>query len=268
MITKSISTVLTFIFVKGDSTILWIPILDVMANLIAVLLSFIILGKLKIKIRITNIKDCLFMIKDSFIYFLSSVATTAFSALNTLLIGIYIKDLSQVAHWSLCINIISAIQGLYAPICNSVYPHMIKKKNLNFIHKVLLIIMPIVVVGCILCFLLTKFALLLLGGEKYVEAYILFRCMVPILFFSFPAQLYGWPTLGAIGKVKETTATTVISAIVQVCGLLLFIAIGRFNLISIAILRGFTEFILMSTRMIIVYKNKNSFIKACGCNYE
>lgn len=261
VISKGVSVALTFVFVHGDESLLWIPILDILTNVIAVAITLIILKRLKIKIKISNIKDCFLMIKDSFFYFLSSVATTAFSALNTLLIGIFITDLTKVAYWSLCLSMISAIQSLYAPICNGIYPHMIKEKNFGFIHKVLAIFMPVVAVGCVLCFFLAQTALRIIGGEKYVAAYDVFRWMIPILFFSFPAQVYGWPTLGAIGKVKETTLSTVIAAVFQVVGLLVLILAGWFTLINLAVVRGITELILMVIRMFITYKNKGEFTK-------
>lgn len=257
---KLISTVLTFVMVHGDATIMWIPILDITSNVIAIIITFAILFKLKIRIYFTRLKDCWRMIKESFFYFLSSVATTAFAALNTVLIGVYITDLTQVAHWSLCLTIISAIQGLYTPITNSIYPHMIKEKNLAFIHKTLMIFMPIVIVGCIVSYIFADFALLVVGGEKYVEASGLFRLMLPILFFSFPAQVYGWPTLGAIGKVKQTTASTMITAATQVLGLGVLIAIGKFTLPAIVILRFSTEALMMVIRMGITYKNRKCFI--------
>lgn len=259
LIAKSISVILTFVFVKDDTTIVWIPILEILMNVISILISIGIIKKLGIKIRISSIKNCFIMIKDSFIYFLSSAATTAFSVLNTLLIGLYIKDLTQVAYWSLCINIISAIQGLYSPICNGVYPHMIKEKKLGFIHKVMMIFMPLVTIGCVLCIVLSETAMLVVGGEKYIEAAYLFRWLVPILFFSFPAQLYGWPTLGSIGMAKETTLSTIITAIVQVVGLVVLIITNQFNLFTMAILRFSTEALLMMVRMLITYNNKGRF---------
>lgn len=261
VVSKSVSTALTFVFVRGDATILWIPVLDIIANAVAIALTFAVVKRLKIKIRVSGLRDCLAMIKDSFFYFLSSIATTAFSALNTLLIGIYMSDdLAAVANWSVCLTIISAIQNLYAPICNGIYPHMIKERSLKFIHRVLAIFMPIVAAGCVFSFFAAELALLVVGGEEYVEAYPLFRWMIPILFFSFPAQVYGWPTLGAIGKVKETTASTTIAAIVQIIGLVALMAIGSFDLVSLAILRGATELILMAMRMTLVYKNKKQFV--------
>ena len=259
LITKSISTILTFILVKNDDTMMWIPVLEILAHIISIAISIGILKKLEIKIRVSNIKDSLIMIKDSFVYFLSSVATTAFAALNTVLIGIFIEDLTQIAYWSLCLSITSAIQGLYSPITNSVYPYMIKERSLSFIHKILLIFMPIVTAGCIICFVFADFAMLVVGGEKYLEAAELFRYFVPILFFSFPAQIYGWPTLGAIGQVKETTISTIIAALLQVVGIVFLVLINQFTLVHLAVLRLITEASLMGVRMLITYRNKNAF---------
>ncbi|MBQ8431574.1 MAG: oligosaccharide flippase family protein [Clostridia bacterium] len=256
VVMKGLSTIFTFIFVKNDAQILLIPILDIFSSIVAVVISFLIIRKLDIQIRIFSIKKALMMIKDSFSYFLSNIATTAFSALNTVLIGIYITDLTQVALWSLCLNIVAAIQGLYAPICNSVYPHMIKAKSLNFIKKVLLIFMPIVIVGCLICYVEADLVLGIIGGEKYVDGFVLFRYMIPILFFSFPAQVLGWPSLGAVGKVKETTTSTIIAAITQVLGIVLLLILGEFNIINLAILRCFTELVLLLVRggMVVHYK--------------
>ncbi len=254
LISKGLSVILTFVFVKDDGTILWIPVLEIIMNVVSIVISAFIIKKLGIKILVSTIKECFLMIKDSFVYFLSSIATTAFSALNTLLIGIFITDLTQVAYWSLCINIISAIQGLYAPICNSVYPYMIRERSLKFIHKVLILIMPVVTVGCVLCFFMSKTVLYVVGGEKYVEAAYLFKWLIPILFFSFPAQLYGWPTLGAIGKEKATTVSTILAAVVQLLGIVFLIITNSFNLIALAILRFSTEGILMAVRIYLTYK--------------
>ncbi len=259
LIAKGVSVILTFVLVKGDGDLIWIPVLDIVTNLISIFITILIINKLGIKIKVSSIKDCFKMIKDSFVYFLSGVATTVFAALNTLLIGIFIVDLTIIAYWSMCLTIITAIQSLYGPITNSIYPHMLKERKLSFIHKTLAIFMPIVIVGCIISVTFSDFALLVVGGEKYVPASNLFKLMVPILLFSFPAQVYGWPTLGAIGKVRETTVSTIISAVFQVVGIIGLALIGKFNVYALAILRGLTELCLLIVRMVIVYKNKKEF---------
>lgn len=260
LISKGVSVILTFLVIKGDIDILWIPLLDIISHMISIVISVIIIKKLGIKIRISKIRKCFTMLKNSFVYFMSSVATTAFSALNTVLVGIYISDLTQIAHWSLCINIISTIQGLYAPICNSIYPHMIKEKSFSFIHKILKICMPIVIVGCLFSFFFAKTALLIVGGEKYISAYKLFQYMIPILFFSFPAQVYGWPALGAIGKEKYVTTSTIVVAILHILGLIVLLCFNKFTLINLAFLKAGTEMVLMLIRMTFAYMNKSSFV--------
>lgn len=259
LISKSISTAATFIFVHGDPDILMIPVLEIVANSVTVILGFYFGRAFGIRIRIQSIKVCFSMLRESFTYFISSMATTVFSALNTVLIGVVITDLRLIAYWGVCTQIISAIQGLYAPITNGVYPHMIRKRSLRFIHKILALIMPVVIAGCVLCFFLAKTALLIVGGEDYVGAYKLFRCLIPILLFSFPAQLYGWPTLGAVGLVKQTTLSTVISACLQVGGLVLLIVTGTMTLYSIAALKCLVEFSFMIIRMYFTYKNRDMF---------
>lgn len=259
LISKGIAVILTFCIIKGDRDILWIPLLDIIFHMISIFISIIIIKKLGIKIRISKIKQCFSMLKNSFVYFMSSVATTAFSALNTVLVGIYISNLAQIAHWSLCISIISTIQSLYAPICNSIYPHMIKEKSLSFIHKILKICMPLVIAGCIFSFFFAKTALMIVGGEKYISAYRLFQYMIPILLFSFPAQVYGWPTLGAIGKEKAVTLSTIITSLIHISGLILLICFNKFTLINLAFLKSGTEITLMIIRMCFVYKNKRCF---------
>ena len=256
VVSKTISTALTFVMVKEDGDLIWIPVLDIIANVVSVVLSMVVLKRLNIQPHITSLRDCCCMLKESFVYFLSGAATTAFSALNTLIIGIYLTDLKQIAYWGLCLNIITTIQQLYTPICNSIYPHMIKEKSLRFIHKIMAIFMPIVIAGCILSFAIAKEVMFILGGEKYIPATSLFRWMIPVLFFSFPAQIYGWPTLGAMGKEKQTTLSTIIASVSQIAGIVILILCQQFTVINLAILRGVTECLLMVARMLFVYRSK------------
>lgn len=260
VITKVISTVLTFFFVKSDSNIVWIPLLDIISSFVAIIITiYLVVFKLKFKIKVTSLRHSFEMIKDSFFYFISNMATTAFGALNTLLIGIVLSSKTEIAYWSVCATVVAAIQSLYAPIINGIYPYMIKHKDLNYIHKILFITIPVLSVGAVCGFFLSKTILYILGGEKYTDAYVLLRCLIPLIFISFPSMLYGWPTLGAIGKVKQTSITTIIAAAFQILGLFILIVFDIFTLINIAWLRFITELVLFGQRCFLTYKNKALF---------
>ena len=262
IVMKTLALILTLIFVKGNSDIYLIPIFDIIASLIATAMAFIQLKKMGVQIDfgLTRIKQALNSLKNSFIYFISNFATTAFSLLNTLIIGIMLTK-ADVAYWNVAMQLVTAVQAMYAPITNSVFPTMVKEKELKLIHKIMMIYMPLIFSGCAMILILGDWGVGLVFTTEYLMSSTILKCLIPVLIFSFPAQLYGWPCLGAIDKQKATSITTITSAIIQVLGLGVLALINQFNLIGICMVRNITEMSLSTMRMAIVYKNKKLFTK-------
>lgn len=255
---KGISTLLTLLLVHTDADMMWIPILDCLGTFVAILL---VLGELKkrcIPIVFTSFTSAIKKLKQSAVYFASEMATSAFGALNTLFIGAFLVK-SDVAFWSICTQLTSAVQSLYTPINQGIYPEMVKNKDFAVIKRILTIFMPVVIAGCILTYAIAKDVLLIVGGVQYVGATSLLRALIPVLFFSFPAMLLGWPTLGAIGKAKEVTTTTVLTATLQIVGIIVLILCNQFQLIPIAVLRGATELFMLVSRAWLCWKNRQEF---------
>lgn len=259
IVMQGVATALTFVFVKTDADILWIPILNIIGTCLAVVITWLYIWKSGIKVKVVSVKRTFLALKSSTVFFASQFATTAFTALNTLLIGIVITDEAQIADWAVCLQLVTAVQNLYTPITNGIYPQMVRRKKLNLIIKVMLIFMPVVLAGCIFCFFMAEPILTIVGGEEYAGATTLFRVLIPLLFISFPATVLGWPTLGAINKDKQVTITTISASVFQVLGLLLLILIQQFTLIHIAILRSITEFLLFGSRFAFVCKYRNLY---------
>jgi len=181
-----------------------------------------------------------------------------FGALNTIIIGTVLSK-RDVAYWSVCIQIIGAVQNLYIPITDGIYPEMIKNRNTKLIRNVSLIFFPVVLMGTILSYLLAPIVLQIIAGQSYKAAATFFRCLVPVLFFSFYAILFGWPVLGAVNREKEVTFSTIVSAVFQLLGLLILLFINRFSLMKVAMLRSLTEIILVAIRMTFFIRYKNNF---------
>lgn len=247
VVMKLISTALTFVVVKSDADMMLIPVLDILGSIVAVVLVMKELRRRDIRLIIPKLQAAIKKIKESAIYFVSDIATTAFGALNTMIIGICLTE-AEVANWSLCMQLVNAVQSMYSPITNSVYPEMVKSKSISLIRKTIKLFMPVVAVGCIFTWFVAKYAILIVGGKQYLDAVPLLRCLIPVMFFGFPSMLYGWPTLGAIDKNKETTITTVCAALIQVIGLLVLLITNKFTLINIAVVRTVTECTLFTLR--------------------
>ena len=247
---RGIATALTFVFVHSDKDILFVPLLDAVGSLVAVILVFVELKKENIKIHFSGVSTAWKKLKNSFVYFASNMATTAFGAF---------LPATEVAYWSVCMQLIGAVQTMYTPITDGIYPEMIKTKSWKFIKRLLMIFMPIVFAGSAFSIAVAPYALQIVGGEQYVAATSLFRALVPVLIFSFPGIVLGWPTLGALDKAAQVTKTTILSAVVQVASLLLLIATGHFTVMWIAIFRCVTEFVLMATRGWYCWKYRKEF---------
>ena len=258
VVMRLIATGLTFIFVKNDSNMLWIPILDIIGSFVAIVLVFREMRKRDIHIKFTNVNNAISKLRESAVYFLSNMATTTFTALNTILIGIYI-DARQVAEWSVCLQMVTAVMSMYTPVIDGIYPYMVKSTDFGLLKKTLKIYMPIITAGCIFTFFVAKYALLIIGGQKYISAVPLLRAFIPLLFFSFPSMLFGWPALGAIGRVKETTTTTLLTAGLQILGLVVLLIVRRFTVINLAVLRGATETFMFIARFRYCRKFKSEF---------
>jgi len=258
IVAKTIATFFTFVLIKGDSQLLLIPILEIVGNMAAIIISFYFVSKLEIKISFSPIYKWLKDLKESFVYFISNFATTVFGALTTVIAGFYLS-MSDIAFWGICMQILSAAKALYNPITNSLYPYMLREKDLKIIKKINLLMIIPMVIGSMIVLFDSEAVMQIIGGEKYIAAGSILTILLPAFIFSFYSMIYGWPVLGAMGKIKETTTTTIIAAVVQICGLGILILFNRFSLYGLAISCSLSEMTLFIARYIIYYKNQKLF---------
>ncbi|MDD7119367.1 MAG: oligosaccharide flippase family protein [Limosilactobacillus reuteri] len=258
LITKGIATVLTFLVIKNDSEILLIPVLDIIGSIIAILWIFDELKKNHIKIKFTPIGEVLANLKLSFTYFLSNIAETAFTTLNTICVGIFFSS-ADVAYWGVVMTVINAIQSMYTPISDGIYPNMIKTKNLNLFLKIMFFFIPFLILGSICLYFGSNLIVILIGGDKYLVAAKYLREFIPLIIISFFSILFGWPLLGAIGKVRETTFTTVVASIFQILGIVILIINHSFTIELLIVLRTMTEVLIAMLRLSFAFKFRSEF---------
>lgn len=256
---KTISTCLTILLIKGDSQVLLVPIFDTISSACAILITWLVFKKMGFSIRMGKIKNALKKIKESFLYFTNSVASSAFGALNTAAIGICIENLQDVAYWGVAMQLIGAVQTMYTPLSNGIYPYMVKNKDLSLIKKVLLLFVPFVILGTVLVGVSSPMLLTIVGGIKYAEASIVFRMLLPVLVLSFVVAILGWPTLGAIEKIKEINLSTLAGAFSQILGLAILYVTSNFTIVNVAILRNFSEFFMCASLVFFTIKHKKLF---------
>lgn len=248
-VSKSMSTIFTFVFVHSMDDIMWIPVLDIVSNGVALACSFAAAKKkFGTTIRLVSLHSALSELKTSGLYCFSNMAASVFTGFTTLLIGVVVTDTVQIGYWSLSMTAVTAVQALYSPIVNSLYPHMVNTGDYRFVRNLSLLAVPVVLIGTVTFCCLSKLIMLLLGGESYLAGSWVLVWVSPLLFFSFFGMLFGWPVLGAVGKVADVTRSTVLSAVFCIAALLSVSLAGIADLRVICVIRCVTEAILFGLR--------------------
>lgn len=255
VVSHAIATILIIGLIRSPNDLLLVAIIESFAALIALVWSWQnVFYRRRIRFARVEKETLKNDFSSSSIFFLSNAATTIFNSLTTLMIGIFVSDEASISYWSIAMTAVSAIQSLYTPITNSLYPHMCKRRDFALAKRLLMIGIPVVLFGSIMFAILSEAVMLILGGEMYIEGAPIVVLLAPVLFFSFPAMLLGYPILAAIGKIKELTASSVLASSFHIIGLLILVILGVFSIPAVAILRCCTECVLLVSRVVFVYK--------------
>lgn len=255
VISQAVGTALILLLVHGPADLLWVPTFEALAALIALVWSWHnvlgLRGYCLVLVPIANLRNAF---AQSTVFFFSSAATTIFTSLTTLMIGIYVTDTSQISYWSIAMTAVSAIQSLYTPITNSLYPHMVIRRDFALAKRLLMLGMPTVLIGTVAFAMLRDTVMLVIGGTEYLEGSYVIGLVSPVLFFSFPAMLLGFPILAAVGRESELTASSIVSAGFHIAGLVVLALTGQFTIPHVAILRDCTEAVLLAARAWFVWR--------------
>ncbi len=253
VIAKIVTTVLIFVCVHGIDEMLFVPVFYTVGTLIAAAFTIRHMKKaFGFSVRLGRVKETWNELKDSAVYFASTFATTALSAFNTLVMGIVNFPTAQIAYWGVAFQIVQAILSLYEPITSSIYPRVSANKDYKFVLKITKYLSFVVVAGCVLAYFLADVAVKIIAGAGYEPAVTVFRLLIPMLLFSFWAQMLGFPLLGAMDKQKQVTASTIAAGGFHILISVFLIIIGKFDLMSLSVVRSISEFVLFAIRLAFV----------------
>lgn len=252
---KGVQVALTILLVRGPGDLILVAVADVLSEIVDIAWSYRAQKRLfGVGIARPTFKDSFEELRVSAIYCVSNVSSSLFSGFTTVIIGLAITSKTDIAFWSLTLTTVNAVQSLYTPIANSLYPHMIKNRDFGFARKLALVALPVLVLGIVAYCALSKPIMLVLGGPEYVGGAHVMWMISPIFIFSFYGILIGWPVLGAMGHVKELTVSTLFTGIVNVVSLLALYLAGLITLDVICVARWGCDALLLLVRVFMLWR--------------
>jgi PST family polysaccharide transporter len=251
---KMIYTVLIFILIHKPEQYLLIPVISAFGELLILIWTwYYIRENIGLRIKIMPLKETLLWLKESLMFFLSRIASTAYSSTNIVVLG-FLYNNAMLAQFGVANALVTFIRSLFGPIADSLYPYMIQKKDYNLIKKILLILMPVITLGTVVLFFIAEPIILFMSGKDYLEAIPIFRAFLPVVVITLPVYLLGFPVLGAMYRMKEANLSVIYAAIYHIIGLALLFSSGKCTFISVAILTCTTEFFVLIYRLISLQK--------------
>ncbi len=247
-----------FFFLKKPEDICIIPILNIIGNGVALIFAYLHLSK-RLNIRFCRVqkRDITSTLRRSSTFFYSRMATTAYTALNTVILDIISGSGVQTSYYTSANTLITAGKNGLSPISDSLYPYMALHRDFKLVKKILLIFEPICIAVCTVAFIWAEDLCLIFFGPDFGPTGQVLRAMLPIGVVILPSYVLGFPTMTAMGLSKHANLSVIVGSVFHVCVLSLLFVTQSLNMVSLGLTVSLTETVILIYRIVIIVKNRH-----------
>lgn len=254
---RALFTTAIFLFLHGPQDILVIPAMNILGNALALAASlFDLHRRFSLHFCRCSLKETFGAMRRASTFFFSRIATTAYTAFNTVLLDILTAGGAATGLYTSADKLITAGKNALSPISDSLYPYMVKNRDFKLVRRVLLGIMPAIVLFCAAAFVWAEPLCLLIFGREYAGTGQILRAMLPVGVVILPSYLCGFPMLSAMGLSKHANYSVIFGTVCHVATLAVLFALGQVNTVTLGCAVSLTETLILLYRLIVIYRNR------------
>ena len=255
---KLFFTLMIFLVLKKPEQIWIIPTLNIIGNSAALIGVWLHL-KRKYGITFCSVtgKDVAAVTKRSSRFFYSRIATTAYTAANTVIIDLLNAGGNTVGFYTSADKLITTGKSAMSPVADSLYPYMVKNRDFKLVKKVLMVAEPVIILGCFIVFIFAEPLCTWFFGAEYGPVAPILRVMLPILVLILPSYILGFPTLTAMGLSKHANYSVIFGSCIHVINLAVLYFSGHMNELTLAALITVAETLILGYRIVVIWKNRD-----------
>lgn len=258
VVMRTLSLVMIVLFVHNESQIILIPIAFVVGNFLALVIAIITMRKAGVNLRRVQAKQAIESIKCSMMFFFSRLAVSVNQSIGAFLLGLKFSPTSiETGIFAGATRISMASEMMLTPVSESLYPHMVNKKDYVLFKKVISIGGIIWFVGCLFVFIFANIVCQIILGPDYAIAGDSLRILLFGNFMAFFSNLFGYSALVPIGKSNHANIALLVSAGINIaiCGILWLT--NSINLVSVCSVVALTNFVVFGYRGVVFWKNRH-----------
>lgn len=256
---RAFSTLGIFLFLKKPEDIWVIPLLTAVGNLFAVFACFYDAKKrLGVHFCRVRLSDVLLRMRQSSFFFFSRFATTAYSALNTVILDLVAPQSSPVrGYYTAADKLMDTGKQALSPISDSLYPYMVKHHDYRLVKKVLLILEPIILAFCAVMFIIAPRFCEIFFGAGFAPAGDVLRVMLPTAVVILPSYICGFPMLSSMGLAKHANYSTIFGSVIHLINLAVLYLTGHMNMITLGAAMSAAEILILAYRLTIIWRHRD-----------
>ena len=134
VLAKVIFTISVFIIIKTPEDYHYVPILNGLGFILSGCLGFILSLKY-VSFMKPIFNEAISIAKESFSLFLSNLAVSFYTKINTLIVGIFISD-SVAGVYSSMEKLVVATKSIYIPLYQALFPNIVVKDKITIVSTV------------------------------------------------------------------------------------------------------------------------------------
>ena len=254
VIMKAFFTGAIFLLMKDKTQYYMIPLLNCLGCIGACVWTYYdVYRNCEVKFVPVSVAYVWRTLRRSSSYFVSRIASTVYSATNTMIVGFIHPAGNVLGYYTSAEKLMTTARSAFSPIADSLYPYMVNNKDYKMVKRIMLILMPIILVGCtVVGFFAEEFCVLLFGQEFAASGYLL-RLLMPVVLISLPTYVCGFPMLSPMGLGKYANYSVIIAAVFHAAVLILLYLLGILTVENICIATCVTESLVLAIRISVAF---------------
>lgn len=250
---KVMFTLMIFLFIRDKSQYMFIPVFNLMGNAVSIVAMYIdVYRKYDVKFCKTDLKTVWNHLKDSAQFFSSRISSTVYQAANTIILNAVYGSSAITGFYTAADKLVSLVKTASSPVADSLFPYMVKRRNFKLIRKILLLVMPVIIAGVVICALFANDICAFLFGNEYYEAGNILRLLSPIMLVIFPTYILAFPVMVPMGLTKYANLSNVFGMCIQLALIGVLLAFGRLTVYTLCGITSITEVSVFLFRLIVV----------------
>lgn len=255
---RALSLLLVVLFVRDESQIAWIPIAFIVGNAVALAVTLREMYKHEVRFARIGFARVVADIKESAMFFMSRLAVSVNQSVGAFMLGLKFAPTSvEMGMFSGASRISMASEMMLSPVADSLYPHMVNKKDYRLFKKVVIYGGAAWFIGCIFVFIFAETVCMVLLGEEYASAGDLLRILLFGNFMAFFSNMFGYNALVPIGKAKHANIALLMSTATNVLACSVLWLMDAISLMSVCIVIASTNFVVFGYRGVVFWRNKD-----------